>query len=344
MSHNINFNKLKGSYSFASANQPAWHLLGQIIDGAMTAEQAMNEANLAFTVKLAPLYAKFNDNKNDPDRGKQVKDRFATYREDTRDILGVVGSRYEVVQNASAFSFFDSIVGSGKAIYETAGALGLGETVFVTAKLPDYIVLPGEDLIEKYLLFTMGHDGNTPITAMFTPTRVVCANTLAIALSKGSNKVVIRHTASAHDKINEAAKLMGLVNKKTQETKEILEALVKKNITKEQVVNYVNYVFLTDSELENLAKTGSHKEAGVSERRVKIIDYVTDYVDTGVGQNTIATRGTLFGAYSGITSYFQNGKDYKNDEVKMKSLIMEGIDYKLSQRAFDIAKELITVW
>src|SRR5690606_32553824 len=86
---------------------------------------------------------------------------FYTFRTDTEAILGdKIGRDYEVVQNIDAFSFFDSIVGGKGGIqYETAGALGYGETIFITAKLPDYIRVGKDDLIDKYLFLTSTHDG-----------------------------------------------------------------------------------------------------------------------------------------------------------------------------------------
>lgn len=90
----------------------------------------------------------------------EVPNFFATIRADTEQVLGVVGNDYEVVQNRYAFSFFDAIVGGGDGIlYETAGALGNSERVFITAKLPDYIRVGTKDWIEQYLFLTTKHDG-----------------------------------------------------------------------------------------------------------------------------------------------------------------------------------------
>src|SRR3546814_16174542 len=82
-------------------------------------------------------------------------------------------------------------------MYETAGALGNGERIFITAKLPDYIRVGGDDLIEKYLFLTTSHDGSGSITAAFTPIRIVCANTLNAAMHRKSNTIKIRHTSGA---------------------------------------------------------------------------------------------------------------------------------------------------
>src|SRR3546814_16291285 len=141
-----------------------------------------------------------------------VPNYYATMRTDTNTVLGVVGRDYEVVQNRDAFSFFDSIVGGDGMMYETAGALGNGERIFITAKLPDYIRVGGDDLIEKYLFLTTSHDGSGSITAAFTPIRIVCANTLNAAMHRNSNTIKIRHTSGAKERLEQATKLMGIRN------------------------------------------------------------------------------------------------------------------------------------
>lgn len=341
MADNINYSRFTGTHSFVSAVEPAWHRKGTILPDKFTAEEAIKYANMGYEVGLAPVYAQFSTDKNDPNRGIKVDNFFATYRKDTREVFGIVGNRYEVVQNIDAFSFFDNIVGEKKAIYETAGVLGKGETIFLTAKLPGNIVLPGDDLVEKYLVFSMSHDGTKPITALFTPTRVVCANTLAIAFSNGSHKVTIKHTRSAHDRINEAAKLMNLVHKTSDATAEILNEMVKVRINDDQLGNYIKLIFLTKDEIKRLAETGDHRKAEIPTRTIGVMEQVYDFTLKGIGQDTLTTKGTLFGAYSGIAGWLFNRKEYKNDEIRLKNLIFEGTDYKLNSTAFDLASKAI---
>jgi len=339
-----NINRFNGKHSFVTKIEPAWHRKGTILDHAFTAEEAIEHANMGYIVAKAPLYAKFSNDKNDPNRGAEVPDYFATYRTDTRDIFGIVGGRYEVIQNTAAFGFFDGIVGEGKAIYETAGVLGKGETIFLTAKLPTNIILPGDDIVEKYLVFSMAHDGSKAITAMFTPTRVVCANTLAIAMSNGTHKVYIKHTKSAMDRINEAAELMGLVNKTSDVTSEILNAMAKKAINDDKLAEYIRLVFLTPEERKRLAETGDHRTAEISTRTIGVMEDVYDFALTGVGQDKLSTKGTLFGAYSSVTGWLFNKKEYRTDDTRLKNLIFEGSDYQLNNKAYNIAAELINQW
>ena len=138
----------------------------------------------------------------------EVPDYYATVRTDTEQVLGVIGNDYEVVQNVNAFSFFDSIISRNGIQYKTAGALGKGERIFITAKLPDYIKVGRNDLIEQYLFLTTSHDGSGSITIAFTPVRIVCHNTLNAALKNSSNSIKIRHTASAAEKLKGAQQIL----------------------------------------------------------------------------------------------------------------------------------------
>jgi phage/plasmid-like protein (TIGR03299 family) len=182
MAHNLNFNEQTGKYSFFSVKEKAWHGLGQIVEGYPNSAEGLKFAGLNYTVEKRKLFTFDNENQaaNEDTEIKipeiEVPNYFATVRTDNENILGVVGRDYEVVQNIDAFSFFDSIVGGDGIQYETAGALGKGERIFITAKLPDYIKVGTNDLIEQYLFLTTSHDGFGSITAAFTPVRIVCNN------------------------------------------------------------------------------------------------------------------------------------------------------------------------
>jgi hypothetical protein len=124
-----------------------WHKLGTRLDHPATAEEAIQAAGLDYTVAKRPMKAIIHGH-----RYSDVPDHFATVRMDTGDVLGVVGNRYQPIQNQTALSFFDPLVGADEAVYETAGALGKGERIWILAKLPGYIKVRGKDIVNKYLL------------------------------------------------------------------------------------------------------------------------------------------------------------------------------------------------
>lgn len=216
MSHNIFFNEQTGKYSFFSVKEKAWHRLGQIVEDYPTSAEAIKHAGLDYQVEKRNLIIDGVNEKEDSIILPELKvlDYFATVRSDTQTVLGVVGKDYQIVQNKDAFSFFDAIVGGEEGIlYETAGALGNGERIFITAKLPGYISVGKEDLIEKYLFLTTSHDGSGSITAAFTPIRIICNNKLNAALRDCTNSIKIRHTSNAKERLEQAHKVMGISNR-----------------------------------------------------------------------------------------------------------------------------------
>ena len=241
MAHNLNFNEQTGKYNFFSVKEKAWHGLGQIVQDYPTSAEALKFAGLDYTVAKRKLFTYDNNNEIADDDIEmktpeiEVPNYFATIRTDNETILGVVGKDYQVVQNVDAFSFFDAIVGGDGIQYETAGALNKGEKCFITAKLPDYIKVGKEDLIEQYLFLTTSHDGSGSITAAFTPVRVCCQNTLNAALRYQSNAIKIRHTTNAKERLEDAHKLMGITNQLSNELEGIFNQWAKVRITDPEV-------------------------------------------------------------------------------------------------------------
>ena len=358
MSHRIH-KTASGQDAFFSAREPAWHRLGQVTKEAQTSKEAMKLAHLDYEVGLAPIYADmgnrvllnehgrvtgFRDNISDVALDHEVKPlsvNFATYRKDTNTVFRSVGKKYEPVQNWEAFAFFDDIVGKGEAIYETAGALGDGETIFVSAKLPRHISLTGGEAIDEYLLFTNTHDGTGAVQILFTPVRVVCANTLHFALnSKSTNRISLRHTKSVHDRISEAAKVMGLVDNLEQELAEIFGAMWNTELNDDNSQKFFQDVFFTNDEINKVRTIGLPVEEVISTRKRNIISDVEKYYHEGVGQSHIV--GTVWGAYNAVTGYYQNVKDYGGDDEKMmSSLVLDGSYAGTNKTAFKLAKALL---
>ena len=155
----IKFQRANRQIQFLFSRRKAWHGLGQILEGYPTSAEALKFAGLDYTVAKRKLFTFDNENEaaNEDIEIRipeiEVSNYFATIRTDNQTVLGVVGKDYEVVQNIDAFSFFDAIVGGDGIQYETAGALDKGEKIFIIAKLPGYIKVGNNDLIEQYLFF-----------------------------------------------------------------------------------------------------------------------------------------------------------------------------------------------
>jgi len=294
-------------------------------------------------VEKAPLYAKIKVGKSY--KYKEMTQRDATYRTDNEDILGNVGKNYQVIQNVDAFSFFDAIVKDEKAaIFQTAGALGKGERIFITAKMPSYIRLKKdgkEDVIEKYLFLTNSHDRSSAIICDFTPIRIVCNNTLNMALgAKTPNRISIKHTNKALDRLAEAHKVMGMVDTVTNQLQGIFEQMVKTKISDQKLLEYIAMVMspqtemISESEFENY-----YSQKTINLAKEEILPYALG----NPTQQLATTKGTVFGAYNAITGFYQNQKEWDSQEEKFDSLILDdvGTARKKTVKAFQQALTLL---
>lgn len=362
MSANIEFNKDKNTYSFYSLKEVPWHGLGTIVETAKTPEEIIHIANMDYDVALAPMYASFvpegtvktisvengikcviQDGSDIiiPSKGTKVAQCFATFRSDNYKVLGVVGNRYEPVQNREAMDFIyqvcksQMVINPNDVIIQTAGVLGEGERIFVTAELPTYQI--AKDEMRKYILFTTSHDGSGSIQACFTDIRVVCNNTLNAALNHCKNMVRFKHTKNVKANLTYGAQMMRESLKYSEEAKAILEASERIKVTDNDILDYITDLvcdanqkdFIMES--RNLNSISNDNEI-ISTRKLNQIIAMKQAVDVAPGQDL--HRGTLLWMYNGITSYVNNVMSYKDNLNKFDS-ITSGVSYKLGQTAFN---------
>ncbi|BDG61951.1 DUF932 domain-containing protein [Caldinitratiruptor microaerophilus] len=190
-----------------------WHGLGTRVEEAPDSEQALVLAGLAWAVEQRPVFVD----------GNEVEEYVANVRSTDGRVLGIVGRRYRVLQNREAFAFTDALLGEGVR-YETAGALNGGRRVWLLARLDPTQIL-GDEVV-PYLVFTNNHDGTAAVKAALTPVRVVCQNTLNLAL-QGANRIwSVRHTLSIHDRLDEAARTLGLARRYMERLDEFARHMV----------------------------------------------------------------------------------------------------------------------
>jgi phage/plasmid-like protein (TIGR03299 family) len=317
MSHNLNI--VHGAASMMYVGETPWHTLGTKLDKPATASEAIQAAGLGFHVEKMPLQI--------AERNLPVRDHYATVRTDTMDVLGVVGSRYMPIQNKDAFTTFDSLVGEGSAIYHTAGALGKGERIWILAKLPDYIRIRKNDIVEQYLLFTNTHDGTCAVSVKLTPIRVVCENTLSVALQGTEQQVRIRHTTQAEEKLKQAHQILGLSNKLFETLGEYYVGMSWKTINAVMLNQYIDSVFPLPM--------FSLSESRMRETHEKIIELS----EVGVGAEL--AKGTLWGAYNAVTEYVDHYRlQSKSDSVRLKSM-WYGSGDALKKKAFTCAVAML---
>ena len=207
-----------GVASFASFREPAWHNLGTVFNEEVNTQKMLELANLNdWNVRLEELVI---PSTLTSDKSYQYVVRTNPTNKTQTDVLGVVGERYVPLQNEDLFAFGDNILDGGGR-WETAGSIRGGRVVFGSLALDREIVLDPSgvaDKIKSYLLINTSHDGSIAIQASVTPVRVVCANTLNLALNRTKKKdgvkqsFKIRHTQTASGKVTAARTALGIAN------------------------------------------------------------------------------------------------------------------------------------
>ena len=214
-----------------SVREVPWHRQGIIIPDYVTSEDAIVAAGLDWRVESKQMF--LND-------GTLIPDAYANVRSTDNHVLGVVGNRYQIVQNVDAFSFTDALLGEGVK-YETAGSLFNGKVIWLLAKMPEKYKILGDD-VTPYVVFTNTHDGSGSVKVAMTPVRVVCANTLNAGLRQAKRTWSARHTGNINDKMQDAMNTLQLADQYMKATQNLFEDLYKVKTSDAQVVQLVNNI------------------------------------------------------------------------------------------------------
>lgn len=205
-----------------------WHGLGTRVDSAPSSKDALIYAGLNWKVVQEPIYTE----------SREIINGYKTnIRDMDRKVLGVVSDRYKVIQNEEAFSFTDTLLGEGVR-YETAGSLQSGKKVWLLAHMPHEYIIAGER-ISPYLLFCNTHDGTSAIKVCLTPVRVLCNNTLNLALSTAKRSWSMIHTGSIENKLQEARDTLFFAQNYMDSLGKEFENLRRKALTDKQVKDYI---------------------------------------------------------------------------------------------------------
>jgi phage/plasmid-like protein (TIGR03299 family) len=292
--------------SFASLREPAWHGLGTVFTEEKTTSEMLETANLSnWNVRLEDVEVPAHLSS---DKSYQYVIRNNPFNAEQTDVLGVVGERYVPLQNEDLFSFGDNILDGGGR-WETAGSLKNGRVVFGSLALERETILDPNgvsDKVKTYLLINTSHDGSIAIQASITPVRVVCANTLNLALKgKAKQSFKIRHTQTANGKVQIARETLGLANKYMDEFDKMAHAMIQKEVD----AKMFNDILLA-------AYPKPDKDAkGAIKKWEKKIDLVND-IYTGEFNGMIA--GTAWGAFNALTEridWYRTGRGGSNESI-----------------------------
>ena len=316
--------------SFASLREPAWHGLGTVLDHEVTTDEMLQVAHLAgWNVRLEDVTLP----------GRSHRSYFATVRDNPfdgqADVLGVVGERYNVLQNEDLFAFGDAILDGAR--WETAGSIKSGTVVFGSLALDREIVLDPKgatDKVNTYLLVHTSHDGSLAIQASITPVRVVCQNTLNMAVGprgRGAKQSFrIRHTSTVQGKVAAAREALGLAHKYLDEFDVLAQSMIEQTINDEKFFDIVTAVY---PKPEQDAK-------GSLTKWTNKIDTLFDIYN---GETCVNVKGTAWGAYNALTERLDWYKTPRNGNAESVLAAASGFDAATNaekNRMLSVVKEL----
>jgi len=295
-----------------------WHGLGEKVDADIGVNDAIVSAGLDWRVGLKDLQTV---------DGQLVSHR-ATYREDTNEILGVVGPRYKPLQNRDSFDWFQPFLDAGECCLHTAGSLHSGQKIWVLAQLNrDNTEIVKNDEVCKFILLSNSHDGTTAIRVGYTPIRVVCANTLAFAHNNTNSKLIrIRHTKASLQNLENMRDIMDNINAEFEATADQFRFLASKNFNQKDVDLYVKKILGIEKKVEEDIKV----------RTRKIIDDIMSRIE-GPKQSAANVRGTWWAAYNGVNEYLNYSKGRTVDN-RVDSLWF-GQNANMNMKALSLATE-----
>ena len=212
--------------------QKPWHGLGTRVEEAPGSKEALTLAGLDWKVVQKPIQT---------EEGQPILGFKANIRDLDGQILGVVTDRYKVVQNEDAFAFTDALLGEG-VTYETAGSLQKGRRTWILAKLPQRYIISGDE-ITPYLVFMNSHDGTGAIKAAMTPIRVVCQNTLNLALATAKRSWSTNHVGNIEGKLEDAENTLLYADRYMTELGKTIDALNRQKLSDRQVYEYIDALF-----------------------------------------------------------------------------------------------------
>ena len=311
-----------------------WHGLGEKISYCPTSEEAIKVAGLDWDVVPMPIYDQF---------GNVIPGYKVNQRSSDNKNLGIVTDRYKIVQNREAFEFTDALLGEG-VTYETAGSLASGRRVWMLARMENTTL--AEENIDPYLVFTNSHDGTGAIRVAITPVRVVCQNTLNLALSNASRHWSCVHKGDIQSKLDEARFTLSNAANYMAALEEEFGELKLKKITESDVKSMTET--LLEIEFKELfkkaVKSGKVVDFKEAVRQQKFEDKInrkrTDILDIYYDKPDLRdTPHTAFRFVNAISDYAIHTNDHKSTRNYQENLFMRTVDgHSLIDTAYQIVK------
>lgn len=310
------------SHEFESgvfANEPAWHGLGVVHmeteSGKLYADEALRKGGLNWRVFKEPVIRK----------DVPVAGKFYTVRESDDAVLGIVGPTWEPVQNEDGFNFLNELVDSGELEIETAISLKGGRKVAILARRPDEILIAGETVI-PYVAFLNGHDGATSAQMFTTPVRMVCANTVNMAVAGAGAFYRMRHTKNVHVKLADAREALQISFDYTDELARLGEWMAETKISDYEFAQFLNSLVPVPEDEE--------KKAAITRAEARQEEIRELYKES---DNLGNIRGTRWGVFNAVAEWIDHRKTYRDADRRFEAIVLQNDPrQRLDQRAFEL--------
>ena len=281
--------------TMAYAGEKPWHGIGTQVSSELTPQEMIKSAGLDWGVRKVPC--QFSDNQG---QLRETHEWNLLVRDDNNQVLGPCGSQYTPFQNKEIFDFYTKFVESGHMTMDTMGSLDEGRHLWALAKTKEHFTLPGKDRVDAYMLISHPHKWGVAASFMFTSIRVVCQNTITMALKAGKDKFSVPHmevfSGATMAKVELA---LGISKSLLDEQKEIANVLVRKEFTEKDVQRYIAGLFQPDLKgkdchLGNFKRTAEDVYTSIARQpQIKesrntwwsALNAVTWYVDHEAGNN-----------------------------------------------------------
>lgn len=311
--------------NMVSVHEKPWHGLGIILPDYLPPLEIQKQAGLTWAVAKQPVYIVDADGKQIP-----VEGNYAITRTDNNYPLGVVGNTYEPYQNDEMFQFIDAFCQTTGSKVETAGSLRNGRIVWALSNIGN-VEYVKNDPVSQYFLFKNSFNGTSPVEICFTDVRVVCNNTLTMALRGASNVWRIKHCTSMQGQIDAVKMALTAQSKNSQALHEVMEKMAKSQISAAEMEQAVRQIILGNTE---------KKEDEISKQANTAIEKVLELNETGAGTDIKGVRGTVYGLLNAFTEYADHYKGLRKtqgrseEEVRFESIMMGGA-HDLKVKAFN---------
>lgn len=321
-----NLNVRNGKIATFAVGTAGWHELGKVIQQAATSKEALEYAELAgWDLQKVQQYVDFGDS-------RILTDMFGIVRSDTKQVLGSVGKKYAIVSNEECFDFMDTVIENG-ARYETAGALGKGEKVWMLARMPEVFKVKGDE-VENFILFMTSHDGSTSISVFPTNVRVVCQNTFRMASGDKRKGISFRHSKNVKVKIGNVKRALGISQYEVERFKGQATLLASNQLEPQEYFNAVldDILDVTVIEqrvtknnlkgiLDGILQVADASERATAEkqlekalvRRKLLLDDVLERYESERNNGNAQIAGTAWAAWNAVTEHADHSQLWRNN-------------------------------